>query len=287
MIDKLIDLHTHTSYSDGDLTPLELVELAKNNNVGTLAITDHNTILGVKNLMESNINLDGLNFIPGIELSAKVSTGQLHILGLGIDINNDTLNKKMSELRTNSMNHFLSVLEQVKRDYGITFTYEEIKEIINKEHNLGRPDIARLCVKNGFSSTTSEAFAKYLVPAYNKIRGQNRGITYKECLELIITSGGIPVLAHPPTLQLNEKEFLILLKDMINNGLRGIEIYHSKMNEEQRKLYLEYAYKYNLLISGGTDYHGITVKPDIKIGTGINNNVKVKKLSIMKELVKK
>lgn len=286
MDELLIDLHTHTCYSDGDLTPIELVELAKKNNIGTLAITDHNTILGVKNLMESNPDLEGINFIPGIELSAKVPKGQLHIVGLNIDINNDTLNKKMSELRTNSMNHFLSVLEQVKRDFGITFTYEEIKEVINKEHNLGRPDIARLCVQNGLASTTSEAFDKYLVPAYNKIRGQNRGITYQECLELIITSGGIPVLAHPPTLNLNEKDFLILLKDMINNGLRGIEIYHSKMSEEHRKQYLEYAYKYNLLISGGTDYHGISVKPEIKIGTGINDNVKVKQLSIMKELVK-
>lgn len=286
MDELLIDLHTHTCYSDGDLTPIELVELAKKNNIGTLAITDHNTILGVKNLIESNSDLEGINLIPGIELSAKVPKGQLHIVGLNIDINNDTLNKKMSELRTNSMNHFLSVLEQVKRDFGITFTYEEIKEVFNKEHNLGRPDIARLCVQNGLASTTSEAFDKYLVPAYNKIRGQNRGITYQECLELIITSGGIPVLAHPPTLNLNEKDFLILLKDMINNGLRGIEIYHSKMSEEHRKQYLEYAYKYNLLISGGTDYHGISVKPEIKIGTGINDNVKVKQLSIMKELVK-
>lgn len=286
MKDKLIDLHTHTIYSDGDLTPIELVELAKKNNIGTLAITDHNTILGVKNLIESNYNLNDINVIPGIELSAKVPKGQLHILGLNIDINNEILNKKMSELRTNSMNHFLSVLEQVKRDYGITFTYEEIKEIINKEHNLGRPDIARLCVKNGLASTISEAFDKYLVPSYNKIRGQNKGITYQECLDLIVTSGGIPVLAHPHTLELNDKEFLILLKYMINKGLRGIEIYHSKMSEEQRKLYLEYAYKYDLLISGGTDYHGISVKPNIKIGTGINNNVKVKQLSIMKVLKK-
>lgn len=286
MDELLIDLHTHTCYSDGDLTPIELVELAKKNNIGTLAITDHNTILGVKNLMESNPDLKGINFIPGIEFSAKVPKGQLHIVGLGIDINNDTLNQKMSELRTNSLNHFLSVLEQVKRDFGITFTYEEIKEVINKDHNLGRPDIARLCVQNGLASNVSEAFDKYLVPAYNKIRGQNRGITYQECLQLILTSGGIPVLAHPPTLNLNEKEFLILLKDMINNGLKGIEIYHSKMSEEHRKLYLEYAYKYNLLISGGTDYHGLSVKPEINIGTGINNNVKVKQLSIMKELMK-
>lgn len=284
MEDKLIDLHTHTIYSDGDLTPIELVELAKQNNVGSLAITDHNTILGVKNLIESGYSLEEITFIPGIELAAKVPKGQLHILGLGIDINNVTLNKKMSELRTNSTNHFLSVMEQIRRDYGITFTYEEIRDVINMEHNLGRPDLARLCVNNGLAKTTDEAFAKYLVPAYDKIRGQNKGLLYQECLDLIIASGGIPVLAHPHTLELNDKEFLILLKDMINNGLRGIEIYHSKMIDKYRKRYLEYAYKYDLLISGGTDYHGVSVKPNIKIGTGINNNVKVKQLSIMKEL---
>ena len=284
--DKIIDMHTHTNYSDGDLSPQELIRLAINKNIGTLAITDHDTIEGIKkvNRMDNLILDSGIEIVNGIELSAKVDKGLMHILGYGIDLYNEELNKKMIDLRDNSINSVLSVMEQIKRDYGIRFNYDDIKELVNANHNLGRPDLAKLCIKYGYASTVSEAFDKYLVDAYNKTRQNGKGLKYQECLELITNCGGIPVLAHPKSLKLSEKEFLILLKDMINGGLKGIEVYHSSHSKEEMDYYHKIANKYDLLISGGSDFHGKSVKPDIELGTGKNNNIKIKELSLLDKL---
>ena len=208
----------------------------------------------------------------------------MHILGYGIDLNNKALNKKMIDLKDNSINSVLSIMEQIKRDYGIRFSYEDIKELVNANHNLGRPDLAKLCIKYGYAATVRDAFDKYLIDAYNKTRQTGKGLQYQECLQLIANSGGIPVLAHPKSLELSEKDFIIILKDMISCGLKGIEVYHSSHTKEEMKYYLEIANKYDLLISGGSDYHGKTVKPDIELGTGKNNNIKIKKLSILNNL---
>lgn len=287
-MEKLIDMHTHTNYSDGELSPNELIELAINKNIGILAITDHDTIEGIKkvNRNENIIVQSGIEIINGIELTAKVNKGRMHILGYGIDLNNETLNKKMIDLKDNSINSILSIMEQIKKDYGIRFGYEDIKALVNANHNLGRPDLAKLCIKYGYASTVNEAFEKYLIEAHNKTRKNNKGIQYQECLELITNSDGIPVLAHPKSLELREKEFLILLKDMINYGLKGIEVYHSSHTKEEMNYYLQIANKYNLLISGGSDFHGKNVKPDIEIGTGKNNNIRIKKLSLLDKLTK-
>lgn len=284
--EKIIDMHTHTNYSDGDLSPQELIRLAIDKRIKTLAITDHDTIEGIKkvNRNEDIIVDSGIEIINGIELSAKVNKGRMHILGYGIDLNNKALNKKMIDLKDNSINSILSIMEQIKKDYGIRFGYEDIKQLVNANHNLGRPDLAKLCVKYGYASTFQDAFDKYLVDAYNKTRHTRKGLQYEECLELIKNSSGIPVLAHPKSLQLSEKEFLILLKDMINCGLKGIEVYHSSHTKEEMQYYLEIANKYNLLISGGSDFHGKTVKPNIELGTGDNNNLKIKKLSLLNKI---
>ena len=283
---KIIDMHTHTNYSDGDLSPQELIKLAIDKRIGTLAITDHDTIEGIKTIDRNSDPIvdSGIKIINGIELSAKTYKGRMHILGYGIDLNDKELNKKMIDLKDNSINSLLSIMEQIKRDYGIRFSYEDIKELINANHNLGRPDLAKLCVKYGYATTSQDAFDKYLIDAHNKTRQTSKGLQYQECLELITNSGGIPVLAHPKSLELSEKDFLILLKEMISCGLKGIEVYHSSHTKEEMTYYLEIAKKYNLLISGGSDFHGKTIKPDIELGTGKNNNIKIKKLSLLDEL---
>jgi len=281
--EKVIDMHTHTNYSDGNLSPQELIELAIEKRISTLAITDHDTIEGIKQVdrTDSLIVDSGIKIINGIELSAKSLKGRMHILGYDIDLNNVSLNKKMSELRDNSINLVLSIMEQIKRDYGIIFGYNDIRNLINENHNLARPDLAKLCVKNGYALTIQDAFNKFLIDAYNKTRQINNRLGYQECLQLILNSGGIPVLGHPKSLELTEKEFLILLNDMISCGLKGIEVYHPSHTKEEMQYYLEIANKYNLLISGGSDYHGKTVKPDIELGSGKNNNIKIKELSLL------
>lgn len=284
--DKIIDLHTHTNYSDGDLSPQELIRLAIEKRIGTLGITDHDTINGIKKIDKSDplIIDSGIKIIDGIELTAKVSKGRMHILGYDIDINDANLSKKMNELRDNSINSVLSIMEQIKKDYGIRFGYEDIKNLVNANHNLGRPDLAKLCIKYGYARTIQEAFDKYLIEAHNKTRSTSKGIPFEECINLISQSKGMPILAHPKSLELNEKEFLVLLEEMISCGLKGIEVYHSSHTKEEMDYYLEIANKYNLLISGGSDYHGKTIKPDIELGSGKNNNIKIKKLSLLDNL---
>ncbi len=282
MAEKLVDMHMHTNYSDGDLSPNELIEKAIKNNVGTMAITDHNTIEGLRNF-DSNFKKK-IEIINGIELSAKSLKGTMHILGYDIDIENKILNDKMHELKNNSFQREISLIEQLKKDYEIEFDYQDIINLLNSNHNLGRPDLAKLLIKYGKAKTVNEAFEKYLVSVNKKIKGINKELDYNECINLILKSGGIPVLAHPKSLNLNEEELATLLEEMKLSGLMGIEVYHPTHNDEERKIFLKFANKYKFLISGGTDYHGEITKPDIEIGTGRNNNIKIKKLSLLDEI---
>ena len=280
-MDKLIDMHVHTNYSDGDFSPEEIIKLAKENNIGILGITDHDTLDGVKAI--NNKQFKDIKIVKGIEISAHVDKGTMHILGYDIDLENKELNDKLEELKTNRFNSTLSVMEQIRRDYGIKFSYKDIIELINSRH-IGRPDLARLCIKYGYSDTISDAFNDFLNPAKDKTRKFDRNIFFPESISLIKNSGGIAILAHPKTLRLNNEELDKLIANMKLHNLDGIEVYNSIHKKEDVDFYLELAKKYDLLISGGTDYHGVINKPDIKIGTGKNNNIKIKKLSIVDEL---
>lgn len=282
-LEELVDLHMHSTYSDGELTPKELIEKCINKNIKHISITDHDTLEG--NIEVLKIVKDyNIKYTTGIELSAKVDHGRMHILGYNIDIYNKELNDKMATLRNNSLYSIISLLHQIKADYDIRFKTEDILDMLNANHNLGRPDLAKLLIKYNYASYTQEAFDKYLIPAYEKTRKTAKGINYKECIELIKNANGIPVLAHPKTLKLNEIELCNLLEEMISYGLMGIEVYNSIHSKEEIEFYTSLANKYKLLISGGTDYHGIHVKPDIELGTGINGNMKVKKLTILDRL---
>lgn len=280
-MNNLIDLHTHTYYSDGELSPNELLKRAVSKGIKTISITDHDTLLGNKNIIYNTEETNNLKIIPGIELSVKIDKGRMHILGYGFDINNNDLNKKMDELKNNSIYYIIALLNQLKKDYRIIFKTDDIVNLISSKHNLGRPDLAKLLVKYGFATSSQDAFDKYLIEAYEKTRAVSKGLPYQECIELILNAGGIPVLAHPKTLELNDKDLFILIKKMITIGLKGIETYHSTHSLEETKKYLEIAKTLNLLYSGGSDYHGLFVKPDIELGTGKNNNLSIKKLTLI------
>lgn len=282
--DKYIDMHTHSIYSDGQLEVDELIKLAIKNNVGILSITDHDTLLGNKNISDYYRKSNDIMIINGIELSAKVDKGRMHILGYDYDINNYELNNKMDELKVNSIYAIMACINQLRIDYNIVFSEKEIKDIINRKGNIGRPLVARLLVKYGYADSVEDAFQKYLNPAYNKTRKTNKGINYEECIRLIKGSNGISVLAHPNQLLLNDTELENTLKKLISCGLDGIEVYHSGHSKKEVEKYLYFADKYNLLISGGSDFHGIDVKPDIELGSGYKNNVKIKRLSLVDEI---
>ena len=281
--DKIIDMHMHSCYSDGELSPNEIIRLAILKNIGVLSITDHNTLEGIKSIDKKSplIVESGIGIVNGIELSAQVDKGIMHILGYNMDINDQYLNERLLEFKKYNYNYFISLLKCLSDTYHIQFSNEEVNSLLNSKRNLGRPDIAILCVKHGYVSTVGEAFDKYLVPIYEQVRNRNRLFTYDECLDMILSSGGIPILAHPKTLELGEKELLILIKKLIDRGLKGIEVFHSIHTKEDIKMFLNIARRYKLLISGGSDFHGCLVKPDIEIGTGKHNNLNIKKLTLL------
>ncbi len=264
-----LDLHSHSIHSDGTLTPSELLNLAKNNNLKILSITDHDNIEGSKKLVEQNDS--DIIVYSGVELNAKVDKGQMHILGYNIDLYNKDLNEKLKELKENSKSNIMLYIKQLEEDFNIILPNEDIENLLNREGNIGRPQLALILVKYGYCASVKEAFDKYLKD--DKVRNHKRWITKEECINLIINAGGIPVLAHPFTLKLTDEELKEELKCLIDLGLKGIEIYHSRSTEEQRTYYKELAKEFNLLTTGGTDFHGEAVKPNIFLGSGLNNNV--------------
>lgn len=286
--EKIIDMHTFSKYSSGDLSPYELIRLAIEQKVKTLAITDYNTIEGVKSINRNDelITDSGIEIINAVMLSGKSSLGIINILGYGIDVNNKNLNIKMSKLKDNNINLTLSILEEIKKEYSIRFCYEDIKKIVNANHNLGILDIARLFIKYGYINKINTEILNYLSSVFNKVRHLNKGLTYQECIELIVNSGGIPVL-YPKILNISEKESLVLLREMIGLGLKGIMVYQSNYSQEEIEYYLEIATKYNLLISGGSGFHSEIFSEGVKVGTGKNNNINIKNLSLLNELHKK
>ena len=284
MNEKLIDMHTHTTFSDGELNPDELIDLAIKKNIGILAITDHNTTNGLKGLDKERYK-EKIKIVNGIELSAHCDgDGRMHILGYDIDPFNENLNNKMKDQENYSINKVVTIMEQLKRDYNITFQKEDYINIVNAKHSIGRPDIASLCIKYGYAKNENEAFDKYLNPAYFKTKDLNKRLSYEECFDIIKQSGGIPVLAHPKSLKLENDKFLELLPNMIACGLEGIEAYHSRFSKEDMDFYTNVALDNNLLISGGSDFHGPTKKPEIELGSGINNNLNLRELSLTRKL---
>lgn len=272
----MIDLHSHSTHSDGTLTPSELLILAKEKGIEYFAITDHDDIEGSKKLIESKH--DGITVYSGVELNAKVDKGQMHILGYNIDLYNEELNNRLKELKENSKHNIMLYVKQLKEDFNIELPQKDIDEILNREGNIGRPLLALLLIKYGYVSTVAEAFDKYLRD--DKVRNHKMWITKEECINLILNAGGIPVLAHPFTLKLTDEELHEEIKTLVDLGLKGIEIVHSNSNEEQREYYKQLAKEFNLITTGGTDYHGKEVKPNVELGTGIKGNVKLFKETI-------
>jgi len=279
-MERLIDLHTHTIYSDGNKSPKQLLNMAKEIGITDFAITDHDTINGVKTIKKEDI--EELNFITGVELTAKATKGRMHILGYNIDVYNDNLNAKLNN--RNDLYNFMLYVNGLKELFNISFEDSEITEITTRVGNIGRPDLARLLLKHNYVKSIQEAFDKYLNPVMDNCRSQKRGYTKEECIEMIIDAGGIPVLAHPITLKMTKEELIQELKYLKSIGLMGVETKHIHHNPEYTEMLEEIALDLDLLTTGGTDYHG-EIKPDVKLGTGINNNVKVTSSTMIDYLI--
>ncbi len=246
-----IDLHTHTTASDGILTPREIVRLAARLKVEYLGITDHDTTLGLKEALEEARNWD-VEVVPGVELSVEWPTGEMHILGYYVPPEGGRLEEKLEELREDRRARVARIIEKLK-DLGIILDLDEVYELVGG--SVGRPHIARLMVSKGYVSSVEEAFEKYLkrgAPAYV----EKRWLKPSEAIRLLRECGAIPVLAHPVTLNIGTSELDNLISKLKGTGLMGVEVYTPIHTESRIAAYKEIAEKHGLICTGGTDFHG-------------------------------
>ena len=267
-----IDLHIHSTASDGTLSPSEILNLAQRINLAAISITDHDTIEGTKEALAIGIP-PSINFLTGVEISAVPPPpfsfpGSFHILGYDIKIDDTILNQTLAKLQEARKNRNPRIIERLNR-MGFELRLSEIRKDAG-ECQLGRPHIAKQMVKKGFVQSVSEAFDKYLAkgqPAYvDKYR-----IECDRAIEVIRNAGGIPVLAHPVLLKIKNDDvfetLVIILKEM---GLKGIEAYYPDHTADLIVQYTDIANRHGLLITGGTDFHG-SIKPEIQMGLGRGN----------------
>ena len=264
-----IDLHIHSTASDGSFTPAEILDHAQKLNLAAIAITDHDSIDGSREALRIGIP-SSINFLTGVEISAAhppffPGSGSFHILGYDIRLDNRDLNQALSKLQDARKNRNPAILKLLNK-LGFKISLEEVKQEAG-EGQLGRPHIAYAMVKKGYVASITEAFDKYLGnngPAYvDKYR-----IECEQAITIIRAAGGVPVLAHPALLNIeNDQKFDVLLQDLMKIGLAGIEVYYPGHSPRQIRQYTELAGKYGLLMTGGTDFHG-TITPEIKMGSG-------------------
>jgi predicted metal-dependent phosphoesterase TrpH len=259
-----IDLHVHTTASDGTMRPTEVVRYAQKKGLRAIAITDHDTIEGLDEAIRAGNEL-GFEVIPGVELSVDSPTGTMHVLGYYIDPASAELTDKLLILQQARMERNLTMIERLRR-LGIAIELSEVKAA--PEHGqIGRPHFAHTLVKKGYVPNIQDAFDRYLgkgKPAYaEKFR-----FAPEEAMHFIGTAGGITVLAHPFTLnQPLRKDLEPLIMTLKEKGLEGIEVFYPEHSEGQTRLYRSLAQKHGLLLTGGSDFHGIT-KDDVDLGEG-------------------
>jgi len=262
----MIDLHTHSTASDGTFSPSELIRLAKREGLKALALTDHDTTRGLPEAYEV-AREEGIPFLCGVEISVKFNgPGHFHLLGYFLSPELPPLEETLKALQEARKRRNELMVEKL-RALGVEITLTELEEIAKGE--IGRPHFARLLVEKGYVRTPDEAFEKYLrkgAPAYVP----KALLEPKEAIEKILQAKGIPVLAHPITLKLAPKELSSYLKELKELGLRGVEAYYSEHNRDFTNFLLHEAQRLGFLTTGGSDFHGAN-KPDIKLGRGFGN----------------
>jgi predicted metal-dependent phosphoesterase TrpH len=257
------DLHMHTNHSDGTLTPGELARLAREQAVDAVALTDHDTVSGLEDLIRE-AEREGLEVMPGIELSAKFSPGTLHILGYGFDFKGPIV-QRLEIFQKARADRNPQILDKLK-SYGMPLTMEEVKALSHAQGQIGRPHIAKAMEAKGYVESYEMAFRKYLTkgaPAYVTKASWEAG----ECIDMIHESGGVAVIAHPIQMKLQGMDLRDKVAELAQMGLDGLEVTHPDQKPEIQQTFRELAKEFGLLTTGGSDFHG-QHKPGIQLGQG-------------------
>lgn len=266
LIMKYIDLHVHSTASDGSYTPAEIIACAEEKELSAIALTDHDTIKGLYEASEAAKGRP-LELVAGIELSADYNGTDIHILGLYLDYKKEAFQKELSacqDAREHRNEKIIMALQKV----GFDITLEKIEKSFH-EAVITRAHFARYLLEKGYIRTYEEAFEKYLgvgCPCYVP----KKKIIPEKAIELIHMAGGIAVLAHPLLYHMDSTEVEKLVSYLKTEGLEGLEAIYSMNSEQDTEQMIRLAKKYDLLITGGSDFHG-TVKPHIDMGYGRGN----------------
>jgi 3',5'-nucleoside bisphosphate phosphatase len=258
-MERVADLHTHSTASDGLLAPADLLQQAHRQGLSVLALTDHDTTLGVPEALAEGERL-GIRVIPGIELSTDVEVGQVHMLGYAVDPHDRVLGETLAHLRAARLTRAARILERL-HELGIDLPHESI-EPVAEDASVGRPHIARAMIAAGYVGSVAEAFDLYLGegrPAYLA----SEKLVPEDAIALVRRAGGLPVLAHP----FSSPEFPERLPALVAAGLGGLEVYYGEYTPAQRTLLRALADEHGLLATGGSDYHGPRFKEGRDLGS--------------------
>jgi predicted metal-dependent phosphoesterase TrpH len=263
-----IDLHIHTTASDGSLSPQEVIACARDAGLSAIAVTDHDTVAGVREILSAGIPAE-LKFMTGVEISSIPPApyrikGSFHILGYGIDPESPILGEALRSLQYQRETRNPKMISRLN-ELGVAITLAEVEAEAGGA-GVGRPHMASVLVRKRQVGSVKEAFDRYLAtgrPAYVE-KGR---IDFKNAVSLIRAAGGLPVLAHPVTVGLPSLELEGLLADLARQGLAGVEAYYSTHSPEFTRILLRCAESLGLLVTGGSDFHG-AYKAGINLGVG-------------------
>ena len=260
---KVIDLHLHTTASDGSLSPSELVKMAVERGMEAISITDHDTIDGLAEGRKKAEEL-GIKFINGMELSSEWDGREVHILGYFFDTESEMLKKELAKMKEARDNRNVKILEKLRR-YKMDISHDELKEEAGGDI-VSRAHIANLILKKGYVYSKGEIFKRYL--GIGGLAYVPKGdLTPERAVEIIIEAGGIASLAHPKYISEDEMKLTKIINTLKDAGLKAMEVYYSNFTLKEVIKYKRIALKNGLLLTGGSDYHGGN-KGNIEIGDG-------------------
>ncbi|MBU0678893.1 MAG: PHP domain-containing protein [Verrucomicrobia bacterium] len=259
----MIDLHVHSTFSDGTLTPEELIQLAIDTGLNAIALTDHDTTNGIPRFLAAAEG-SPVKAIPGVEISADSKHGALHILGYFVEPGSTALAEALHRIRESRDVRNREIFHNLNR-LGLSLNWSEVEKYAG-EDVMGRPHFAAAMVGKGYVKDKNTAFNKYLGRGKRAYAERYRPSPL-ECIDLIKSAGGVSVLAHPFTLELSPKQTRSLLSKLRSFGLEGLEVYYPAHDAHLTREFLNLARELDLVPTGGTDFHG-EGSPDIKLGSG-------------------
>ena len=260
----MLDLHIHSTASDGSYTPTQIVQMAKKQGFSLIAVTDHDTMGGIKEAVEAGKKY-GVQVIPGVEISAGVEL-EVHMLAYGISPDDPTMIAMLEDMSQARVERMLGIIENLRR-LGIDITREEVEA--KADGVIGRPHIARVLIEHGVVPDVRTAFREY-IGVGAKAYQERRKMTVEQVIGNIRKAGGIPVLAHGGLLKLTETALNEWIDIMTRQGMMGLECYHNAHTPAMNAVLRSAAQRNDLLVTGGSDFHGLA-RPDIVLGSGLSS----------------